>query len=148
MRWLRPFLLARSCHDLQEGMPPAAPPQRRGSGVAPSLRPGDIPLSRLRRTFNLLRSGKQRGGSSSRRRATSGLRGNVGIHRFWRRGAAAILDVCVTDTDAPYYRGQDPHKILAKHEKEKKDKYVGACLAWHHTFTPLVFSVDGLRGTG
>jgi hypothetical protein len=40
-------------------------------GVAPSLRPGALTCSRLRRTFNLLRSGRQRGGSTSRRRATS-----------------------------------------------------------------------------
>ena len=75
------------------------------------------------------------------------LRGDIGVHGFWRRGATAIFDVRVTDTDAPYHRGQDPHKILAKHEKEKKDKYVDACLARRRTFTPLVFSVDGLRGT-
>jgi hypothetical protein len=75
------------------------------------------------------------------------LRGDVGVHGFWRRGATAIFDVRVTDTDAPYHRGQDPHKILAKHEKEKKDKYVDACLVRRRTFTPLVFSVDGLRGT-
>jgi hypothetical protein len=61
--------------------------------------------------------------------------------------ATAICDVRVTDTDAPYHQGQDPHKILSKHEKEKKDKYVDACLARRRTFTPLMFSVDGLRGT-
>jgi hypothetical protein len=77
------------------------------------------------------------------------LRGDIGVHGFWRRGATAIFDVRVTgDTGAPYHRGQDPHKILAKHEKEKKDKYVDACLlARRRTFTPLVFLVDGLRGT-
>ncbi len=75
------------------------------------------------------------------------IRGDVAVHGFWRRGATAIFDVRVTDTDAPYHRGQDPHKILAKHEKEKKEKYVDACLARRRTFTPLVFSVDGLRGT-
>jgi hypothetical protein len=75
------------------------------------------------------------------------LRGDVGVHGFWRRRATAIFDIWVTDTDAPYHRGQDPHKILAKHEKEKKDKYVDACLARRRSFTPLVFLVDGLRGT-
>jgi hypothetical protein len=48
---------------------------------------------------------------------TPELRGDIGVHGFWRRGATAIFDV------APYH-----HKILAKHEKEKKDKYVD--LAW------------------
>ena len=74
------------------------------------------------------------------------IRGDVAVHGFWRRGATAIFDVRVTDTDAPYHRGQAPHKILAKQEREKKDKYVDACLARRRTFTPLVFSVDGLRG--
>ena len=69
------------------------------------------------------------------------------VHGFWRRGATAIFDIRVTDTDAPTYRGQDPHKVLARHEKEKKDKYVEPCLARRRHFTPLVFSVDGLRGT-
>ena len=57
------------------------------------------------------------------------------------------IDARVTDTDAPTYRGQDPHKVLAKHEKEKKDKYVEHCVARRCHFTPLVFSVDGLRGS-
>jgi hypothetical protein len=41
------------------------------------------------------------------------LCGHIGVHGFWRRGATAIFDVRVTDTDAPYHRGQDPHKVLA-----------------------------------
>jgi hypothetical protein len=70
------------------------------------------------------------------------LRGDIGVHGFWRRGAAAIFDVCVTDTDAPYH-----HKILAKNEKEKKDKYVDACLARRGTFTPLVFGTEASAAT-
>jgi hypothetical protein len=53
----------------------------------------------------------------------------------------------VTDTEAPSNRGQDPYKVLARHEKEKKEKYVEHCLAQRRHFTPLVFLVDGLRGT-
>jgi hypothetical protein len=75
------------------------------------------------------------------------LRGDVAVHGFWRRGTTAIFDVRVTDTDAPTYRNQDPRKVLEKHEKEKKVKYGAACLARRRQFTPLVFSVDGLRGT-
>ena len=72
--------------------------------------------------------------------------GDVAVHGFWPRGARAIFDIRVTDTDAPSYRSQDPLKVLPKHEKEKKDKYVEHCLARHRHFTPLVFAVDGLRG--
>jgi hypothetical protein len=74
------------------------------------------------------------------------LRGDVAVHGFWRRGATAIFDIRVTDTDAPSYRGLPPKKILEKHEKEKKAKYLEPCLARRRHFTPLVFSVDGMRG--
>jgi hypothetical protein len=50
------------------------------------------------------------------------LWGDIGVHRLWRCGATVIFDVCVTDTVAPYQRGQDPHKILAKQEKKNKEK--------------------------
>jgi hypothetical protein len=75
------------------------------------------------------------------------LRGDVAVHGFWRRGTTAIFDVRVTDTDAPSNRGLDPAKILKKHEKEKQAKYLAHCLARRRHFTPLVLSVDGLRGT-
>ena len=73
-------------------------------------------------------------------------RGDVAVRGFWRRGTTAIFDVRVTDTDAPTYRGQDPSKVLEKHEREKKEKYLQSCLASRKQFTPLVFSVDGLMG--
>jgi hypothetical protein len=75
------------------------------------------------------------------------LRGDVAAHGFWKRGTTAIFDIRVTDTDAPSARGLDPAKILKRHEKEKRDKYLEPCLARRRHFTPLVFSVDGLRGT-
>ena len=74
------------------------------------------------------------------------LRGDVAVHGFWKRGITTIFDARITDTDAPTYRGQDPAKVLAKHEKEKKEKYLQPCLDRRRHFTPLVFSVDGLRG--
>ena len=57
-----------------------------------------------------------------------------------------IFNIRITDTDAPMYRNRDPIKVLAAHEKEKKDKYLEDCLARRRHFTPLVFSIDGLRG--
>ena len=72
-------------------------------------------------------------------------RGDVAAHGFWRRGTTTIFDVRITDTDAPTYRNRDPAKVLAAHEKEMKDKYLEDCLARRRHFTPLVFSVDGLR---
>jgi len=72
-------------------------------------------------------------------------RGDVAAHGFWERGTTAVFDIRITDTEAPSYRRMDPAKVLKKHEKEKKDKYLEACLARRRQFTPLVFSVDGLR---
>ena len=49
------------------------------------------------------------------------LRGDVSVRNFWKRGQEAIFDVRITDTEAKSYCGQDPDKILARHEKEKKN---------------------------
>jgi hypothetical protein len=74
------------------------------------------------------------------------LRGDLAVHGFWTRGQTAIFDVRITDTDQPSNRNTDPSKVLLRHEKEKKDKYGSLCIAQRRTFTPLVFSVDGLLG--
>ena len=74
------------------------------------------------------------------------IRGDVAVYGFWKRSTTTIFDVRVTDTDAVSKVKLDPKKLLARHEKEKKDKYVDHCLARRRHFTPLVFSVDGLRG--
>ena len=73
-------------------------------------------------------------------------RGDVGAHGFWSRQRTTIFDIRITDTDAPSQRGTAPTKILARHEREKKAKYLQACLDRRQDFSPLVFSVDGLRG--
>jgi hypothetical protein len=75
------------------------------------------------------------------------IRGDVAAHGFWKKATTAIFDIRITDTDAATARSQAPAKILARHEKEKKDKYLASCLERRRHFTPLVFSVDGLRGT-
>jgi hypothetical protein len=51
----------------------------------------------------------------------------------------------VTDTDAKSYRSQDPHKVLATQEREKK-KYLQSCLEQRKHFTPFVVSTDELIG--
>ena len=73
-------------------------------------------------------------------------RGDVAVHGFWKRGATAIFDVRITNIEAPAYRGRDPKTVLARQEKEKKGKYLQHCLDRRRQFTPLVFSVDGLKG--
>ena len=39
-----------------------------------------------------------------------------------------------------------PEKALAKAENEKKDLYLQACLERRRTFTPMVYSADGIPG--
>ena len=70
------------------------------------------------------------------------LQGDVAVHNFWKAGCCAVFDVCVTDTDAPLQQGMDP--MSARHEKEKKKRYLQHCTDRHRSFTPLVFLVDGL----
>ena len=52
----------------------------------------------------------------------------------------------LTDVDAKSNRSKDPHKVLAGHEREKKKKYLGACLEQRLHFSLLVVSADGLLG--
>jgi hypothetical protein len=73
--------------------------------------------------------------------------GDILIRGFWARGTDAIIDVHVTDMDAKSYRSKDPHKVLAPHEKEKKQKYLASCTAQRkHFFTSFDVSTDGLLG--
>ena len=74
------------------------------------------------------------------------LRGDIGVYGFWRRGTTAIFDVRVTDTDAATNRGSDPDKVLRRQEDEKKTKYLALCREAQLSFTPLVYSVDGMEG--
>ena len=83
---------------------------------------------------------------NTRTKPSPELRGDLAVHGFWSRGQTAIFDVRITDTDQPCNRNTDPAKVLLHHEKEKKDKYGALCIARPRTFTPLVFSIDGLLG--
>ena len=65
---------------------------------------------------------------------------------LWNRGQECIIDVRVTDTDAPTYRNQAPKKVLVSQERQKKRHYLQACLDQRRSFTPLVTSTDGLIG--
>jgi hypothetical protein len=73
-------------------------------------------------------------------------RGDLLIRGFWARGTDCILDVRVTDSDAKSYCKRDPAKVLESQEKEKKRKYLEACLERRRHFTPFVCSADGMLG--
>ena len=63
---------------------------------------------------------QEEGGAGGQSQLPPDIRGDVAVRGFWKRSSTAIFDVRVVDTDAPSYRGQDPTKILANHEKRKK----------------------------
>ena len=50
-------------------------------------------------------------------------RGDILVRGFWSGGTDCILDICITDTDAPTYQlnGKDPEQIIADHERSKKE---------------------------
>ena len=52
----------------------------------------------------------------------------------------------VSDTDAKLYKSKSSAKVLEAAEKEKKDKYLHACLQRRRSFMPLYYSVDGVAG--
>ena len=73
------------------------------------------------------------------------LRGDVGVHGFWRRDTTAVFDIRVTDTDAASYQWRDPLRVLRSQEDDKNWLYNDACHQAHYRLTPLVYSVDGLE---
>jgi hypothetical protein len=73
-------------------------------------------------------------------------RGDILLRGFWARGTECIVDVRVTDTDANSYKTRDPASVLKSQEKEKKRKYLAACLEQRRHFTPFVVSTDGMLG--
>ena len=71
-------------------------------------------------------------------------RADVGVRNFWSRQQTALFDVRVVDTNQPSYASREPSKVLKSHEQTKKKKYLEVCKETRRSFTPLVFSVDGL----
>ena len=57
-----------------------------------------------------------------------------------------MFDIRNVNLDVGSYLRMTPEKALAKSEKEKKDLYLQACLERRRTFTPMVYSADGIPG--
>ena len=66
------------------------------------------------------------------------------VRTFWERGRTGMFDIRITDTDSKSYGNVSSAKILASQAKEKKKKYELACIEQRRSFTPLVYSVDGM----
>ena len=74
------------------------------------------------------------------RRGTPGddARGDILVHGLWKKGEGCVLDVRITDTDQPTYRGSSSEKVLERQAKAKKDFYLQACVERWRSFVPLV----------
>eukprot|EP00957_Ditylum_brightwellii_P078853 5996152-Ditylum_brightwellii.AAC.1 len=68
------------------------------------------------------------------------------IRHLWKRQTDCILDIRITDTDAKSCISRPVEAVLAAQEKEKKDKYLQACLEQRCHFLPFVVSADGMLG--
>ena len=73
-------------------------------------------------------------------------RGDILIHGLFEKQTSCILDVRVTDSDCPSNLLASPEKVLARHEREKKKKYLEACLEERRHFSPYVCDCYGLLG--
>ena len=73
-------------------------------------------------------------------------RADVSAHGFWKRGTTTMFDIRIVNLDAGSYLRMTPEKALAKAEKEKKDLCLQACLKSRQTFTPMVYSAEGIPG--
>ena len=74
------------------------------------------------------------------------MRADISAHGFWKRVTTAMFDIRIVNLDASSYLRMTPEKAIAKAEKEKKDLYLQACLERRRTFTPMVYSADGIPG--
>jgi hypothetical protein len=64
--------------------------------------------------------------------------GNILIHVCSARGTDYIINVHLMDVDTKSQRSKDLNKVLAVHEREKKNKYLDACLEQCRYFSPFV----------
>ena len=73
-------------------------------------------------------------------------RADVSSHGFWKQWTTAMFDIRIVNLDTRSYLCMTPENYFAKAEKENKDLYLQACLERRRTFTPTVYSDDGIPG--
>ena len=73
-------------------------------------------------------------------------RGDLLVQGLWDKHTACVLDIRVTDTDQPSYRGSTPEQVIAAQERSKKSLYMERCHENRRHFSPYVCCVSGLLG--
>eukprot|EP00957_Ditylum_brightwellii_P163881 12476371-Ditylum_brightwellii.AAC.1 len=74
------------------------------------------------------------------------LYGDLVIHHLWQSNTNTIINVCIMDTNVKSYISKPVKTVLEKQEKDKKRKYLQACIDQRRHFSPFVVSVDGMLG--
>ena len=72
---------------------------------------------------------------------------DVSNHGLWKWGTYDLFDMQIINLDAGSYLRQTYEKAPTTAEKGKKGKYFQTCLERRRTFTPMVYSEDGITGT-
>ena len=70
--------------------------------------------------------------------------GDLLVQGLWEKNTACVLDIRVTDTDQPAYRGSTPEQVVAAQERTKKKPYQARCLKNRTHFVPYVCCASGL----
>ena len=71
-------------------------------------------------------------------------RDDVSAQDFWKRETTAMFDTLIVNLTVGYYLILTPEKALVKAEKDKKDLYLQDFLDHRYTFSPMVYSTDGI----
>ena len=64
------------------------------------------------------------------------------VRCFWNHQTACILDMRISNLDAPSNIHWKPEAVLLSHEREMKNKYLQFCLYQRRHFSPFVVSCD------
>ena len=76
---------------------------------------------------------------------SSEARVDIRVQGFWKRGQQAFLNLRVFDPNVCRYRNKPMPECHVMNEQEKKRAYNERILQIDHgTFTPLVFSINGI----
>ena len=73
-------------------------------------------------------------------------RSNLLFRNIWKQQPDYILDVRITNLEAPSNIHRKPATVLLFHECRKKKKYLQACLDQRRLFSPFVVSCDAVLG--
>ena len=72
---------------------------------------------------------------------------DVSVHGFGKWVTSALFDIGIFNLDAGSYLRQTSEKALETAETEKNNKYVHPCPESRRSFTPIVYSADGISET-